>query len=80
MSSKAFQYYAFLIEFNEELNQAKMLLLPAKAKASRVKPIEKSKIQFKIKNFLLLTLFRSESCFPPAARAEYLYPVRPARL
>ncbi|NHJ05001.1 MAG: DEAD/DEAH box helicase [Candidatus Heimdallarchaeota archaeon] len=46
MSGKAFQYYVFLMDFEEETQQMKMLLLPAKAAATRIKPLERAKIQF----------------------------------
>jgi len=48
MSGKAFQYYVFLMNFSEEIHQVSMLLLPAKAKAMRIKPLEKAKLQFTI--------------------------------
>jgi len=48
MSSKAFQYFVFLMDFDDEKQQADMLILPAKAKAIRMKPIERAKLQFVI--------------------------------
>ncbi len=50
MSGRAFQYYVFLLEFDEEIQQANMLILPAKAKSTRIKPIERAKVQFTIEN------------------------------
>ncbi|NHK29866.1 MAG: DEAD/DEAH box helicase [Asgard group archaeon] len=48
MSGKAFQYYVFLMDFDKEIHQANMLILPAKAKAMRIKPLEKARLQFVI--------------------------------
>ncbi len=50
MSGKVFQYYVFLMDFNNETHQMKMLILPAKSKSTRVKPIERAKLQFVIEN------------------------------
>ncbi|NHJ87532.1 MAG: DEAD/DEAH box helicase [Asgard group archaeon] len=50
MPGRAFQYYVFLMDFNDETNQVKMLLLPANAKASRIKPLERAKLQFTIES------------------------------
>jgi helicase len=50
MPGKAFQYYAFLMDFDSENNQMRMLILPAHAKASRIKPIQVARIQFTIEN------------------------------
>ncbi|MHA1503695.1 MAG: hypothetical protein ACTSPT_00735, partial [Candidatus Heimdallarchaeota archaeon] len=46
MSGQAFQYYAFLMDYNKESHQMNMLLLPAKASPIRIQPIERSKLQF----------------------------------
>ena len=46
MSGKAFQYYAFLMDYEKETHQMKMLLLPAEASPTRIRPIERSKLQF----------------------------------
>jgi len=46
MSRHAFQYYVFLMGYKKEVHQLKMLLLPAKAKAMRIKPLERATIQF----------------------------------
>ncbi|MFW9922522.1 MAG: hypothetical protein ACFFDW_04440, partial [Candidatus Thorarchaeota archaeon] len=50
MSSKAFQYYVFLMDFDNETFQTKMLILPARASSVRIKPLERAKIQFVIEN------------------------------
>ncbi|NHJ33696.1 MAG: DEAD/DEAH box helicase, partial [Asgard group archaeon] len=50
MSSRAFQYFVFLMDFDDEKQHANMLLLPAKAKAIRINPLERAKIQFVIEN------------------------------
>ncbi|MHA1655389.1 MAG: DUF5814 domain-containing protein [Candidatus Heimdallarchaeota archaeon] len=46
MSSRAFQYYVFLMDYKPETLQMKMLLLPAKAKVLRIKPLERATLQF----------------------------------
>ncbi|MHA1122362.1 MAG: hypothetical protein ACTSPC_06075, partial [Candidatus Heimdallarchaeota archaeon] len=50
MSSKAFQYFVFLMDFDDEKQQVDMLLLPAKAKALRMKPLERAKLQFAVES------------------------------
>ncbi|NHJ48852.1 MAG: DEAD/DEAH box helicase [Asgard group archaeon] len=50
MSGKAFQYYVFLSEFDSEIHQVRMLILPAKAKATRIKPLQVAKVQFTVEN------------------------------
>ncbi|MHA1739905.1 MAG: DEAD/DEAH box helicase [Candidatus Heimdallarchaeota archaeon] len=53
MSGQAFQYYAFLMDYNKESHQMNMLLLPAKASPIRIQPIERSKLQFIVEKGLL---------------------------
>ena len=48
MSGRAFQYYVFLMDFNNETHHMKMLILPARAAATRIEPIERAKLQFTI--------------------------------
>ena len=50
MPGKAFQYYVFLMDFDNETHQVKMLILPAKAASTRIVPIERAKLQFVIEN------------------------------
>ncbi len=50
MSGKAFQYYVFLMDFEEETHKVKMLILPAKAASTRVTPNERAKLQFVLEN------------------------------
>ncbi|MHA1213176.1 MAG: hypothetical protein ACTSSH_12035, partial [Candidatus Heimdallarchaeota archaeon] len=38
------------MDFNEETHQTNMLILPAKSKASRIKPLERAKLQFIVEN------------------------------
>ncbi|MBD3189376.1 MAG: DEAD/DEAH box helicase [Candidatus Heimdallarchaeota archaeon] len=58
MSSRAFQYYVFLTDFQEETHKVKMLLLPARAKASRIIPLERAKLQFVIEKGDLLRPYK----------------------
>ena len=48
MSGPTFQYYVFLMDFEKETQKLKMLILPAKAKTTRIKPIERARLQFAI--------------------------------
>jgi helicase len=50
MNGKAFQYYAFLMNYEPDDHKMDLLLLPARSSATRIKPLQRAKIQFTLED------------------------------
>jgi helicase len=50
MPARAFQYYAVLLDIDEESLKMRMYLLPARASAVRIEPLQRAHIQFVLEN------------------------------